>query len=701
MKTKSVISTLLAVLLTFTAVLTAGAVSNVKGDVDGDGEVTSEDARLALRAAVKLENLSGRQLDAARMTGGRNITAADARAVLRAAIKLSDYISAENAAVEKMLSTMSTADKIAQMIMPTVRYYDNAAVTSINSAIESVIKNHPFAGVILFAQNTQTAEQTLRLTDALQKANAVPGRAQLFIGADQEGGKITRLQTGTQTPGNMALGATGDENAARQSSGIIGEELSVLGINVDFAPVLDINNEPSNPVIGVRSFSDNAALTAKMGKGYIKGLQNTGVVSTLKHFPGHGDTSTDSHTGLPRINKTYAELKANELVPFASGIEEGAEMIMTAHIQYPKIETSTYVSKSTGNSIYLPATLSKKIITDILRGDMGYNGVVITDAMNMDAVATHFSLTDAAKLAINAGVDILLAPVEISSAAGIKNMDSYISNLASMAEKGTISMDNVNAAVRRILRLKYRKGLFSTYQNNDLEKDVKTAKATVGSDAHHELEFEIAKKAVTMVKNDSGTLPIKTSGKKVVLLAQYSNEILSLKYALSELQSDGIIPSGANIITDSYKSSAQSTILSEIRNADYVLAVHELGSQSALNPNNSSGSAGSFIDTLIKTVHSGGGKFILVSANLPYDAARFQSADAILLCWSDKGMSEDPRVAGGDVTGYGPNIPAAVYTAFDYKNGPQGKLPVNIPQLTSSYTYSSTVLYKLGYGLTY
>ncbi|MBQ7637892.1 MAG: glycoside hydrolase family 3 C-terminal domain-containing protein [Clostridia bacterium] len=696
MKTKRIVSVLLAVLLIFFEAVTAGAALDKKGDINGDGAVSAEDARLALRYAVKLENLSGRQIYAAKVTGGNKVTAADARAILRRAVGLTVFEDDETTEVSKMLSAMTLEEKIAQMIMPAVRYWGGEGVTELNSTLSSLIKEYPFAGVILFAQNTQTSEQTLRLTDSLQKANSTEGRPQLFIAADQEGGKITRLQTGTQTPGNMALGATGDEECARTAAGIIGEELSAVGINVDFAPVLDINSEPSNPVIGVRSFSDNAALTAKLGRGYIKGLQDYSVIPSLKHFPGHGDTATDSHTGLPSINKTYAQIKNQELVPFVEGIAEGAQMIMTAHIQFPKIETSTYVSKSTGKPVYLPATLSKKIITDILRGDMGFDGVVVTDAMNMDAVAKHFSASDAARLAINAGVDILLTPVDISSSSGIANMKRYIKNLVSLVNNGSISIKNVNASVERILRLKYRQGLFTVYNGSGLDQDIKTAKATVGSEKHHETEFELAKRAVTMVKNSASTLPIQTKNKRILILTEYSNELLSVEYAVDKLKSDGVIPNSADIVRYCYTTTSQDTLNAQIKKADYVIAISELYSESAL-----SGSTCAFLDTAISTAHKNGAKFILLSAQLPYDAARFQSADAILLCWSDKGMSEDPRVAGGDVTGYGPNIPAAVYAAFDSKGGPKGKLPVNIPKLTSGYKYSSTVLYPFGYGLTY
>ena len=677
------------------------AAINIKGDVDADGVVSAADARLALRQSVGLEHFTQRQCDAADATGDGRVTGEDARLILRCAVRLTYYAEEETTAVEARLAAMSTKEKVEQMIMTDVRYFNGEAMEALNGPLAAMLREHAFAGVIFFAQNTADAEQTLRLADAVQTANAGPGRARLLVGADQEGGKITRLATGTQTPGNMALGAIGREDAAREAAGVIGEELYAAGINTDFAPVLDVNNNPSNPVIGVRSFSDSPALTAKLGAAYVNGLQDRGVISTLKHFPGHGDTGTDSHTGLPRIEKTLEELRANELIPFAAAIAEGAEMVMTAHIQYPAIEKETYVSKKTGEAIELPATLSKTIVTDILRGELGFEGVVITDAMNMSAVAEHFDPLDAAVLAVNAGVDILLMPVAPDSEAGIARLNAYIDSLAALVENGRASAENVDESVRRILRLKYRKGLFAEYDAGDVEARVAAAKACWGSDAHHEAEWALAKRAVTLVKNDGNTLPLRTEGKKLVFLAAYPNEVLSMRYGVERLKEEGKLPDAAELLFDCYTSASQETILSEIKDADCVIAISELYRASALDPRTDGGRINAGLDSLIETVHEGGGKFVLISANLPYDTARFRTADAILVCWSDKGMSEDPRVQGGDVTQYGPNIPAAVYLALSRDEGPTGTLPVDIPKLTEGYTYSNEILYPFGFGLRY
>ena len=670
-----------------------------KGDIDGDNAVTASDARLALRQSVGLENFSPRQFAAAAVTGAGAVTAADARIILRMAVGLTAYESEEEACVEAMLASMSLQEKIEQMIMPDIRYFNGQGQETLHASVAAMLKKHAFAGIILFAQNTQNAEQTLRLTQALQNANQKTGRTQLLIAVDQEGGKITRLATGTQTPGNMALGAIGDPSAAREASSIIGSELRSIGINVNFAPVMDVNNDPANPVIGVRSFSDSPALAAKLGAAYISGLQDQNVVSALKHFPGHGDTGTDSHTGLPVINKTLNELRENELVPFAAGIAEGAEMIMTAHIQFPQIEKNTYVSKSSSKKITLPATLSETIITGVLREDMRYDGIVVTDAMNMDAVSAHFDPLDAAALAVNAGVDILLMPFSTHSDRERAAADAYIDNLTRLVKSGRIQQQKVDDAVRRILRLKYEKGMFGAYSLP--ENAYAQARETVGSKAHHEAEWTFAKRSVTMVKNSNQALPVRAANKKIVLLAAYWDEVLSLKYGVQRAKAAGTLPANADVVFDCYADTPFETILQKCRNADYVIAVSELYRESALNPNKDAGKTYANLDRLINAVHADGGKFVLISAHLPYDAARFQAADAILLCWSDKGMSEDPSAKENGAAQYGPNIPAAVYLALSDKESPQGTLPVSIPKLTSGYTYSTEILYPFGYGLRY
>lgn len=603
---------------------------------------------------------------------------------------------------EQYLSTMTTEDKISQMIMPAFRYSTDADgnrtnVTEITDEIAATLEKHSYSGVILFGQNTPTNENTTRLVDALQKANAAGGdRPQLLITTDQEGGNVTRLGQGTMMPGNMALGAINDLSVTKEVASMMGAELSALGINADFAPDVDVNNNPANPVIGVRSFADDAQTVAAHGSAFVEALNDAGVISTLKHFPGHGDTDTDSHTGLPCINKTYAELKQNELIPFRACINAGSQMIMTAHIEYPQIETTTYTSKQTGKEIYLPATLSKTIITDILRGDMGYDGVVITDAMEMDAISKHFDKYDAAKLAIEAGVDILLMPVDTTTAEGFAEMDTYISTLAQMANDGEISMDKIDAAVLRILKLKENNNLFTAYDGSDIESRVEYAINNVGTKESHDKEWEITKKAMTLVKNDDNTLPLTTTNQKTIVLVPYDDETIPMNYAVRKLTQDGKLPEGAEVVAYSYRNKTADDVLPMIEGADNVVFMSEVYGAYALK-----GDIAKMADTLADTIHENDGKFIVMSVSLPYDVARFQKADAIMIAYLPRSMTVDPEDKVTEIQQYGSNMPVALYMMFSKDDAPTAKLPINIPQLDESYSFTETVLYERGFGLTY
>ena len=609
---------------------------------------------------------------------------------------------ASESKVEQYLASMSTEDKISMMIMPAFRWTTDEEgnrlnVTEITDDIADSLNRHSFAGVILFAQNTSTNEGATRLIDALQKENAAGGdRPQLLISIDQEGGNVTRLGQGTMTPGNMALGAINDTEVTKEVATMIASELNAIGINTDFAPDVDVNSNPANPVIGVRSFSDDPQIVAAHGSAFVEALNDMGVISTLKHFPGHGDTDTDSHTGLPCINKTYDELKQSELIPFQACIDAGSQMIMTAHIVYPQIERGTYVSKLTGEKVNIPATLSKTIITDILRGDMGYDGGVTTDAMDMAAIEKHLAKYDAAKLAIEAGVDILLMPYNPETKEDFAEFDTYIETLAQMADNGEISMKKIDAAVLRILKLKENNWLFDAYDGSDIEYCVQNAIDTVGTKENHDREWEITKKAITLVKNDGNTLPLTKEGQKTVVLVPYDDETIPMDYAVRKLAQDGKLPEGADVKAVSYRAKTVGDVLPMIEGADNVVFMSEIYGASYLKYDTAQ-----MADTLADTIHAKGGKFIVMSVNLPYDAARFEKADAIMIAYLARSMPVDPGDKTTGITQYGPNMPVALYMMFSEDDAPTAKLPINIPKLDDEYNYTDAVLYERGFGLTY
>ncbi|MCR5230730.1 MAG: hypothetical protein K6D03_11450 [Solobacterium sp.] len=593
--------------------------------------------------------------------------------------------------IEEVVSAMTDEEKITQMLMPAFRVWKEADstsnITELNDVLRDLLKRRHFGGVILFGENIAGEQQTRMLSEAMQRANIEGGApAGLFIAADQEGGSVTRLSYGTQMPGNMALCASGDYLITEKCAQTIGSELAAAGINLDFAPDMDVNVNPSNPVIGIRSFSDDPEMTAEYGIRYAQGLHNAGIMTCMKHFPGHGDTAQDSHTGLPLVDKSKDELDACELIPFNRG-RENADMIMTAHIVFPQIETASYISKKDGSKIFLPASLSEKMISGILRNEFHYDGVVITDSMLMDAVAVHFDPVDAAVLTVNAGSDMILMPVEINSADSAARLDEYISSVSERVKKGEISKDRLNEAVRRILKLKMKYGLFDVKDNSTGQKNI-----SISED--HAVEWEAALKAVTLIKNDNDMLPVR-SGSSVLITVPYDSQMNSAEYAVRLLKNEGIIDSAADIkvIKSSEAGSTAAQIAAEY---DAVIAVSAMYSRSDID---AEGENCKIIDKLTSAMHSAGKQIAVISAQLPYDAARFTEADALAACYNARGMRIMPE-NGNCPAEYGPNIPAAIYTAFG-GNSPTGVLPVNIMKLNSDYSYSSEIMYGRGFGLSY
>lgn len=621
--------------------------------------------------------------------------------------------------VEEIFDSMTLEEKVSQMIIPAIRRWDedNEAdeddrgadvndestvgdpVTELDDDTKKILTDFSFGGVILFSENFVDTEQTVELIRDINEANEEgENKTELFICTDEEGGNVARLTSGTAFCGNMALSATQDTDNIEKESQLLAKELSSVGINVNFAPVSDVNNNPSNPVIGVRSFSDDPEKVKEYAKYYIKGMHSENIMTSAKHFPGHGNTETDSHTGLPLINLSEEELEKVEFIPFEGCIEEGTDFIMTAHIQYPKIEEETYKSIEDGSDIYLPATLSDDIITGILRDKLGYDGLVVTDSMLMDAIYKNFEPLDSAKYAINAGEDLILMPIYLNSPDDIQKMRDYIDGIVEMVEKCEIKEERINESVLRILNTKERYGLLDgkPAKEETEEESVADALKEVGSKSNHDTEWEITEKAITMLKNDNSVIPLDAS-KKSLLLYPVEDHRLSLEYAADRLKDEGIIDESSEIEVKSYEGLAPDDAKEIASDYENVVLVSELFKAAGLDPSTEDGKQAAFIDALIDSVHESGGRFVLISSRLPYDTARYQKADGILVAYSDRGMTALPDEDGGSSI-YGPNIPVAVYTAFG-GNKPSGKLPIAIPKVNDDYTYSDEILYERGFGL--
>lgn len=594
--------------------------------------------------------------------------------------------------VDEILSNMTLDQKIGQILMPDFRKWKQAGeeaesdFTVMNDEVKRIVDKYDLGGVILFAQNVKTTEQTLRLTEAFQQAAVTNtegnGNLPLLLTIDQEGGIVTRLGTGTSLPGNMAIGATRSEKYAADAGRIIGRELSALGINTNFAPVLDVNNNPQNPVIGLRSFSDDPQLVGQLGTAMMKGMQEYNVITAAKHFPGHGDTATDSHVGLPFVDKTKEDLMKLELAPFKKAMAEGVDMIMTAHIQYPKLDSTKVISKKDGSEIFLPATLSKPILTDLVRKEMKYDGIIITDAMNMQAISDHFGEGESTVKAIQAGVDIVLMPTILRSEADLAKLDTIIANIKTALTDGTITEEMLNTAVKRVLKLKEKRGILN-YANDTrtLEQKLAHAMEQVGSKQNRDLERNIAVAAVTIVKNEDNTLPFKLNAdSKVLLLAAYNNEKPGMELSMRRLIAEGKIPNTVQFESFRYAQTTnfEQEVKPKIDAATHVIVISEINRVARLAPDFW---LTSIPTAVVKESNLQNKPVAVLSISHPYDATNYPEAKAVVIAYGAKGM--DPTEALQPEATFGPNIPAGVEVILGRKS--EGKLPVNLPVINKEF----------------
>ncbi|MFC5467195.1 beta-N-acetylhexosaminidase [Cohnella suwonensis] len=332
--------------------------------------------------------------------------------------------------VEAIVRGMSLEMKVGQMILAGVEG------TKLDTSANKMIAEQRVGGVILFKNNFSGLTGSARFVNELKKANE-DSPVPLFVSVDQEGGRVSRLPADfVAMPDAAKVGRTGQPELAERMGALLSEELTMLGINVDFAPVLDVNSNPKNPVIGNRAFGNKADVVTRMGLAVMQGLREGGTIGVVKHFPGHGDSAVDSHLDLPVVNKTTKQLKAMEWVPFKAAIADNADAVMVAHILFPKIDPDA------------PASFSKVIIGQQLRGTLGYDGVVITDDLTMGAISDHYGISEAAVKSVEAGSDILLV------AHGYDAAKSVYDKLLQAVRSGRISEARIDQSVARIVALK-------------------------------------------------------------------------------------------------------------------------------------------------------------------------------------------------------------------------------------------------------
>ena len=618
--------------------------------------------------------------------------------------------------VESMLAGMTTREKIEQCIMIDFRKWKNESgdvydMTVLDDEVAELLADYKFGAMILFAENIKETGETVDLIKAAQQAEMSKGGLPMMIATDQEGGIVYRLGSGTALPGNMATAATGDPANAESTGDIIGSEIEVVGINTTLAPVLDVNNNPNNPIIGIRSFSDIPDIVSEYGTHYVAGLKKHKVIGCAKHFPGHGDTAVDSHYGLPIVDKTLEELEECELKPFRTAVSLGIDMMMTAHILYPQIDDSTLYSEKTGKMESRPATMSKKIIQGILRESIGFEGVVITDALNMKGISDFFTMDQATLESLRAGADMVCMPVSeiYDKTEWLNEMESILNRVEQEAETDEEFAARLDESVRRILSMKKNRGILD-YDPDDYTKE--HAAEIVGNKEHRSLEREIAAKGVTVVRNVNDTLPLKLEeNARVLMLAPYNNEKASMVIGFNRAKAAGLVPKSANVwiyrySADNYEidDKIDSELEAALDWADVVFINSEIYYSSRMAYNHWSSEGPKLYTDYCR---QNGKKSVVMSIVAPYDVQLYPNADAVhaLYGWKGSSIYDMPGTIYGlvtsDVNAVGPNIVAGVEVSFGVF-GASGKLPVNIPEYDMvEKMFTDKILYERGFGISY
>ncbi|SET91290.1 glycoside hydrolase family 3 protein [Stigmatella erecta] len=552
------------------------------------------------------------------------------------------------------LKEMTLEEKVGQLFMT---YAYGQSVSDLEPAMvesnrtdhgldtaEQLVERYHLGGIIYFswAGNLKAPAQIAGLSNGLQEtALRQPRAIPLLIATDQEHGVVVRItEPATQFPGNMALGATRNLDDAHQAAVITARELRAMGINQNFGPVVDVNSNPLNPVIGVRSFGVDPAQVSAFAQAQVLGLQEGGTAAAVKHFPGHGDTEVDSHYGLPIIKRTREQLGAADLPPFAAAIRTGVDAIMSAHIVLPALDSSG-----------LPATLSPAIMTDLLRGELGFEGVLFSDSLAMQG-AKPYGDDSPARVpveALKAGVDVLLMPPKLGVA--------YQAVLDAVGT-GELTQERIDVSVGRILTLKQRRGVLSQPLVNLAEL------GRVGSAEHLAAASAIAGRSITLVKNDARALPLKPEVRKVLVTGWGDQPTAILAEALAQ---HGLtvqrLETGTAPGTAKREEAAALAAQSDLT----LVLTHRVWTSQAQQD-------------LVRALQDTQKPLVAVSVREPYDAAY---------------LTEVPTHVA--TYGYRPVSMQALAQVLVGAAPPAGRLPVAIPHAGQT----ATLLYPTGHGLDY
>ena len=532
--------------------------------------------------------------------------------------------------VKKKLSAMTLREKIAQMIVSHSEGLTLDKNSSDYRRIQNLIVNEKIGGLIFFKGNSiQEAE----MINDFQSQSQIP----LLISADFERGTKMRLDDGSLFPSNMGIGATRNPDLAYKMGLQIAKECRAIGVHQNYSPVMDVNNNPLNPIINVRSFGENPELVTTMGNAMIKGLQDGKTIGTAKHFPGHGDTDIDSHNDLPVINFGKDRLNNIEILPFKSAVNSGVMSVMIAHLAFPELEKEPF----------LPASLSKNIVDGILINELGFEGLIVTDALNMQGITKHFSTEEVALKCVNAGIDLILMP---------QGEELTISTIENAVKSGSISEERINKSAEKILGAKQWLGLYE----NKLVDVSKVSQVVNNSDAQS-LSQQIADESITLVKNNTKTLPFKSTIDKVMIVSMnngndkgnsefFANEFYSKSKqffgSVTTYDLSGDFNYGDSIINNAVNNNYETIIIPVYAKVKIMTGTVGLP-QSQLD--------------LINTLVSKGKKVIVISYGNPYLIQGFPGIDSYICAYGDSEASIRASLK-------------AIFGNINFK----GKLPVSI-----------------------
>ena len=588
----------------------------------------------------------------------------------------------------------SVGQMLGQKLMLDLRYYCEQApvngqcrtpMTRLPPALASLIRQYNIGGVILFAENLADVAQIVQLNRDLQAAAAASAlKLPLFISIDQEGGRVARLprNLATSFAGNMAIGATYAAHGTAYASAvgrILADELLALGFNVNFAPTVDVNVNPDNPVINVRAFAEQAPVVAQLGGAMTSAMQQRGMIAALKHFPGHGDTAVDSHLGLPRVDHSAAQIRNVDLLPFARIIKQhNPGMIMTAHIQYPALDSSTFVAKD-GAQMLKPATLSRKILHDVLRQELAYTGVIVTDALDMAGISQFFSHTQAVVQTFAAGADIALMPVKLQHPGELTALGDLLQALEAAVASGSIDRAELGASYQRIVRLKQQYPLLPAAAT--VSQQVQQAKAMLGRAAHRQTELALAKAALTQVKPTQPGWPFAlTDHKKLLLIMPDTTKAQALAAALQHYSKQAFV-----IDSISLQQTDIATAKAQIAAADLIISgfispmqsLADIGGMDDLSGITNMAAAFArqtrHYEALLGLLSAANKPHLFVSLRAPYDISRYgQYADVVLASYAYN-TAEDVTAMGAGNASY-----EALAQALLGQYRLSGKLPVTV-----------------------